>query len=1217
MTFQSSLRTIGIIFLCCTPLLQVRADDWPMWRYDSNRSAASPEELPAELVLQWVREFPEPRPAWPEERRLHFDKVYEPVVVGKRLFVGLNSCDKVVALDTETGAERWAFYADGPVRFAPVAHGDHVFFVSDDGYLYCVHAENGVLVWRYRGAPADRSVLGNGRLISTWPARGGPVVKDNTVYFATGVLPFMGAFIHAVDADTGTAIWTNDTSTNIFTNQKHFVGVSPQGYLVVLGDRLIVPAGRATPAHFDRNTGERLELDLRWDHRRSGTWEASGIEPYLFTGGSVRDLDAHKRAWAFMFKNDEGEWQPGRGYASDPIDNIYRQPRVLTREAVYVTDGDYFRLRKDAWDECVDKQIELVNLEDQADDVWIKAGSRLYASKGETVMAIDLPDRRVSWKANVEGAVGGMIAADGKLFVSTCDGHLYCFGRAGETRRWTASRQSLPTADRWDEKADRILAATGITEGYCLVFGLAEGCLAESLARRSGLRVICLDPDTKKVAEIRRRLDDAGLYGSRIAIRTGAPNSFPLPPYLASLIVSEDLASAGLSQRDFVERLYQPLRPYGGTACLEISTAGRKVFRDRVKAAGLPGVELKEVDEFLLLTRVGPVPGSADVTHEGVDAANTFFLRDRRVQPPLGVLWFGDSGEENRFLGRLSSSRPQVVGGRMIIEGPDSIHATDIYTGRRLWTFESSRGYPPTRVPDSLAGDDAPSPKFRIARIQGVRFASASDGIYVIDGQRCLCLDPDTGRKMFELALPENDHWGFLAIWEELLVAGANPVRLPKGDDRGLWDAWDSSASANLVVMNRHNGKVLWQREATHAFRHTTVAVGGGKLFYVDRLPQKFLDSRKRRGEDRGTASELIACNFRTGEQIWSVLENVVGTWLSYSSEHDILVQGPDWGKDTISAHSGEDGNMLWTRRIGAYTPHGLIHHDQLIVHRDILDLRTGSEVGSFQRGYGCNLPSASEHFLFFRSNSAGYYDILNHSGTGNFSGFRSSCANSLVAAGGVLSAPDMSQGCVCNFPIQTSLALVHSPEVDHWTWGGRPTTPNRLGVNLGAPGDRLSDEGTLWYEFPVPRGLTSEVAIQLQPPRPAWFRYETSRIGAGGLGWVGASGAKGVEELIVARSPEDLAIGFADVFLYFAEPDDLQVGDRVFDISLQHETVVREFDVVKESGGRRRVVVKALPRTRIADTLTIRLTPCKNSRLQETVICGVEVVRAASDPAQ
>ena len=29
--------------------------DWPMWRYDAGRRAASPEQLPAEMHLQWVR----------------------------------------------------------------------------------------------------------------------------------------------------------------------------------------------------------------------------------------------------------------------------------------------------------------------------------------------------------------------------------------------------------------------------------------------------------------------------------------------------------------------------------------------------------------------------------------------------------------------------------------------------------------------------------------------------------------------------------------------------------------------------------------------------------------------------------------------------------------------------------------------------------------------------------------------------------------------------------------------------------------------------------------------------------------------------------------------------------------------------------------------------------------------------------------------------------
>jgi hypothetical protein len=41
------------------------AADWPMWRYDEGRSAVSPQKLPETLQLHWVRELPEPQPAWP------------------------------------------------------------------------------------------------------------------------------------------------------------------------------------------------------------------------------------------------------------------------------------------------------------------------------------------------------------------------------------------------------------------------------------------------------------------------------------------------------------------------------------------------------------------------------------------------------------------------------------------------------------------------------------------------------------------------------------------------------------------------------------------------------------------------------------------------------------------------------------------------------------------------------------------------------------------------------------------------------------------------------------------------------------------------------------------------------------------------------------------------------------------------------------------------
>ena len=245
----------------------VFAGDWPQWRHDARRSGVTAEVLPDELFLQWTRQFPAPKPAWPEVPRLLFDRSYEPVVVGKTIFVPSNVNDSLTALDTDTGAGRWRFFADGPIRFAPVARQDSVYFGSDDGFLYCLDTADGKLRWKFRGGPSDRKVFGNDRLISTWPVRGGPVLDDGRIYFTAGIWPFMGVFVHCLDAATGKAVWTNDTTGSIYIGGKSGVGASPQGYLTIkrrdelnrpdrpLGDVLIAPCGGSTPVLLDPANG--------------------------------------------------------------------------------------------------------------------------------------------------------------------------------------------------------------------------------------------------------------------------------------------------------------------------------------------------------------------------------------------------------------------------------------------------------------------------------------------------------------------------------------------------------------------------------------------------------------------------------------------------------------------------------------------------------------------------------------------------------------------------------------------------------------------------------------------------------------------------------------------------------------------------------------------------------------------------------------------------
>src|SRR5436190_2172301 len=201
-----SLRSAALASLIILSARSAPVADWPQWRCDALRSATSTEQLPAELHVQWTRDFAPRKRAWDDPLNLDlmtYDRVLEPVVSGGRLFLGFNDRDKVVAYDVATGRELCTFFTEGPVRFPPACWKDRVFAVSDDGHLYCLNAADGSLVWKFRGGPNARQILGNQRMISAWPMRGGPVVRDNKVYVAASIWPFMGTFIYSLDAATG------------------------------------------------------------------------------------------------------------------------------------------------------------------------------------------------------------------------------------------------------------------------------------------------------------------------------------------------------------------------------------------------------------------------------------------------------------------------------------------------------------------------------------------------------------------------------------------------------------------------------------------------------------------------------------------------------------------------------------------------------------------------------------------------------------------------------------------------------------------------------------------------------------------------------------------------------------------------------------------------------------------------------------------------------
>src|SRR5262245_42096374 len=111
-----SARRATPLLVCLTLLLVfvslslLRSAGGESQRRQLRRSMAAPEPS-AILHLHWVRQFPAPLPAWPDQPKLQFDVAYKPVLLDKTLFVGSSRTDSVTAIDSETGVELWRFVA--------------------------------------------------------------------------------------------------------------------------------------------------------------------------------------------------------------------------------------------------------------------------------------------------------------------------------------------------------------------------------------------------------------------------------------------------------------------------------------------------------------------------------------------------------------------------------------------------------------------------------------------------------------------------------------------------------------------------------------------------------------------------------------------------------------------------------------------------------------------------------------------------------------------------------------------------------------------------------------------------------------------------------------------------------------------------------------------------------------------------------------------------
>ena len=951
--------------------------------------------------------------------------------------------------------------------------------------------------------------------------------------------PFEGIFVWALDAETGSPVWMNDRCGSLYLEHPHaamaFGGPSPQGYLLIRDGELVVPSSRAFPAFFDIHSGKLAEFAFGHGGHgsRPGSWFVA-TDPH---GELVVDRQINTEI------HDAGQ-------------------QVIGQAGVRPVSGEVLAER-------------------------MTIGSRSYRLLDHASAMISVGGKTLPFDEGFEGVAGQvhtMLAADGKLLVVTREGSIYCFGDSPNeaAATWTPDTKPLDRPDdRWRATAARILKQIDSQAGFALVLGMGTGRLAEELVLQSDLHVIVVEPQQDKADAFRRRLDFAGLYGERIVVHVAEPLQFSMPPYLAGLIVSEDLEAAGFSAgSSFLHKAFAALRPYGGTLCLELSDEHYAAVQQWCRAGEIAGAEIKRAGDLSLVVRAGALPGAADY----LGRPN----HDQRVRAPLGLLWFGDTFHHHKLFyrtftheaGRGLPQTIQVAGGVMRYEVTESPYGpnpsglgyhdylrwlereltyrdgfTDVYTGRVL--SESEAEGAATAFTRPLDGDLEPSPAaFRCNPLTGI-----VEGRDMIKTYGCDLLPVDFG----ELYTFRS---GTAAYYDKRLESGTISISgirsgcrnsmIPAGGVLSL-PSWTGNCTCNYPV-------------------HTSMALVA--------MPSDF--EQWAAWGDVAVEGPVRRVGINLGAPGDRVAEN--GTlWLDWPSvggpSPTVPVRMTPEDAEPFYRHAmWIDGGQGWPW-VSASGIQGL---NRLRIEPVALKSTPPNDTFSV-RWLGSIQPEHSATYTFYGSSDYGLrLWVGNQLLLDNSTQLRRGEMDELSAA----------------IPLEAGQTVPIRLEYDPPKQ--RPAGESAMFALLwscDAMPKSLIPAARLLSVDGQPGGLTGMYHATAALTGPAALQIDSELR----LDW----GQTLPAVLQPLARPIPLEARPFTVTLTFAEPDGLSPGQRVFSVRMQGQPVLNDFDIALEAGGANRSVVREFPAVQIHEALELEFAASTD---HPAVLCGVELIE---EPAE
>jgi outer membrane protein assembly factor BamB len=396
------------------------SNDWPMFRASparGNSCAATPGDKPVKV--------------W--EARLGLETKSYGVMSGERtgltqpvsawgfVIVADIDSERIVALDVADGSQKWVFHVGSRVDFSPTLYNGLCLFAARNGWVYCLDAQKGTLIWRMLVPTRERAIGWQEKLGNLWPTRSDVPIFNGIGYAAAGLgfATLGGVRVVAFKPETGEPVWSHCYFEELGASERQvtadlFTWRTWRGRpLMKMGPCTIdMATGTKSP---DLQGGLTHNFDGYLDVGNSLPRTMADIGGYLLSDGRVRgrmiafsdDLSvAYTVSWGGVTweacnQDRKTPVKMNLMAANDPKTPLWKSPDielvvddiVLTPQRIYCV-GHYQRAKK-------------------TPELWV-----LAREDGQVISTVP-----------VEGypAFMGMSAAGNRLFISTREGKLISY----------------------------------------------------------------------------------------------------------------------------------------------------------------------------------------------------------------------------------------------------------------------------------------------------------------------------------------------------------------------------------------------------------------------------------------------------------------------------------------------------------------------------------------------------------------------------------------------------------------------------------------------------------------------------------------------------------------------------------------------------------------------------------------------------------------------